>query len=53
MEQGSTIDPVLKSWVDGVLVPAMVREYLAIFRAAEENGWNTEEPDSSLSENIQ
>lgn len=56
MERGSTIDPVLKAWVDRVLVPAMVREYLAIFRAAEENGGTTilaEDSDPSLQEKIQ
>lgn len=56
MERDARIDPDLKSWLDHVLVPAMVRQYLAICRAAGENSSNTipsEESDPSLVESIQ
>jgi hypothetical protein len=32
------IDPVMKSWMDHVIVPAMVRQYVAAVGAAEDNG---------------
>ena len=30
---GSTLDPALKSWLDNVVIPALLREYLELVRA--------------------
>lgn len=30
---GSTLDPALKSWLDNVIIPALLREYLEHLRA--------------------
>jgi hypothetical protein len=38
MERGKKIDPVLKEWLDKVLVPVMVQEYLAMRANAGDNG---------------
>jgi hypothetical protein len=39
--QGQPINPALKSWMDNVLVPALVQQYLA----AHARGTETGEPD--------
>jgi len=44
MERGAKIDPALKAWLDKVLIPVMVREYLA---PAREAGDNVSSPDST------
>jgi hypothetical protein len=31
---GSTLDPALKNWLDNVVIPALLREYLEQVRAA-------------------
>lgn len=36
--KSSRIDPSLKAWLDNVLVPAMVRLYLAKNECSEDNG---------------
>lgn len=38
MGQEANIGPALKSWLDNVLVPAMVREYLADEHDVGDNG---------------
>ena len=38
MGQEANIGPALKSWLDNVLVPAMVREYLAVQYDVGDNG---------------
>ena len=38
MERDDIISPTLKSWLDSVLVPAMVREFLANAPDAGDNG---------------
>lgn len=30
---GATLDPALKSWLDNVIIPALLREYLELVRA--------------------
>jgi len=37
MERDKKLDSALKQWLDNVLVPVMVREYLAIWRAQGDN----------------
>jgi hypothetical protein len=37
MERNAKIDPALKAWLDNVLVPIMVREYLAPAHEARDN----------------
>jgi len=44
MERDGKIDPALKAWLDNVLIPVMVREYLA---PAREAGDNVSSPDSA------
>lgn len=38
MDRDPKIDPALKAWIDDVLVPAMVRQYLDACRAVGDNG---------------
>jgi hypothetical protein len=38
MEREPRIEPALKAWLDNVLVPSMVRQYLAAFREVDDNG---------------
>jgi hypothetical protein len=40
MEPHSKIDPVVKDWLDNVLIPALVRQYLAVSRDVVDNGVN-------------
>ena len=40
MEQHPKIDPAVKAWLDDVLIPAMVRQYLAVSRDVVDNGVN-------------
>jgi hypothetical protein len=54
MERDYKIDPVLKQWLDNVLVPAMVREYLALPEERDNVlGPPPEESDDSIPEDIQ
>jgi hypothetical protein len=51
-----TIDPALKAWLDNVLIPAMVRQYLAVSRDVIDNGVNaisSAESDSLTPEKTQ
>ncbi len=40
---GNGLSPELKSWIDGVIVPALIREYLAV-REHEESACSEGEP---------
>jgi hypothetical protein len=51
MERDKQIDPVLKQWLDNVLVPVMVREYLAASLTKGDNG--LENSETSESEPVQ
>lgn len=56
MERAGKIDPVLKAWLDNVLVPAMVRQYLAARSEVGDNGFGVSPPEDSdtpLSEHVQ
>ena len=56
MEQHFKIDPVVKSWLDHVLIPAMVQQYLAVSRDVVDNDVNaisSAESDSLTSEKTQ
>jgi hypothetical protein len=56
MERDTKIDPVLKSWLDNVLIPVLVREYLKAQSEIGDNGWRlrlSEHSETSASEPIQ
>jgi hypothetical protein len=38
MKRDENIDPILKQWLDRVLVPVMVRQFLEILRTEGDNG---------------
>jgi len=38
MRGDTKLDPTLKAWIDSVLVPALVRQYLDARREARDNG---------------
>jgi hypothetical protein len=40
MERDKKIDPALKDWLDKVLIPVMVRQYLAIRGTVGDNGFS-------------
>jgi hypothetical protein len=47
MEGSTKIDPVLKAWIDNVMVPVMVREYLEVCEAAGDNVQSPNSPKGS------
>jgi hypothetical protein len=53
MERDAKIDPALKAWLDNVLVPVMVREYLASAREAGDNVSSPVPPDEDSKEQFQ
>jgi hypothetical protein len=56
VEPDTRIDPALKQWLDNILVPVMVREYLAICRTEGDNGLSSipsEDSDPSNPERFQ
>jgi hypothetical protein len=50
MKRDENIDPVLKQWLDHVLVPVMVRQFLAILRT---EGDNSLRPTASKDSHIE
>ena len=46
---GSTLDPALKSWLDNVIIPALLREYLEHIRAASRKALAIDSKPSVLS----
>jgi hypothetical protein len=56
VERELKVDKALKSWLDNVLVPALVRQYLAAARDVVHNGLSanpSHDSDPSKPENIQ
>ncbi len=56
MERDKKIDRVLKQWLDNVLVPIMVREYLAICGNGGDNGLSpfpSQDSDTTNPERVQ
>jgi hypothetical protein len=56
MERNAKINPALKGWLDRVIIPVLVREYLATHRDLDDNGLSaihSEDSNSSSPENIQ
>jgi hypothetical protein len=56
MERDTKIDPVLKSWLDNVIIPVIVREYLAAQSQIGDNGLRlrpSEDSETPPSEPIQ
>jgi hypothetical protein len=47
------IDPVLKAWIDNVLVPVMVREYLDSRPVEVDNGLSPEDSETPMPERFQ
>ena len=47
MERDTKIDPALKAWLDNVLVPVMVRQYLAARPRTGDNGLNPSSVENS------
>jgi hypothetical protein len=56
MERGGQIDKVLKAWLDNVIVPVMVRQYLAACSEVRDNGCRPSpsgDADNPVSEHVQ
>jgi hypothetical protein len=56
VERKVQIDPALKAWLDRAIIPALVRQYLAIRRDVDDNGSSAihrEDSNPSSAENVQ
>ena len=56
MEREPKLDPVLKAWLDRVIIPTLVREFRAVTRAVGDNErdrTSRKDPGTSISEQVQ